>query len=88
MLMLMMTMLLQLLMMMLMMMIMMMVIIIMHKTVRKLYGWRKLLCSWWLRWLWYHDNVHDIDDDDDDVYDVEYADDSNNYDVDVQFSMG
>ena len=39
---------------------------------------------WWLRWLWCHGYVHDNDDYDDDVSDVEYADDSNNHDVNVQ----
>ena len=42
----------------------------------------------WLRWLWYNGKDHDIDDDDDDVYDVVYADDSNNHDVNVQLSIG
>ena len=42
----------------------------------------------WLRWLWYHDNVRDNDDYDDDVHDVEYADDSNNHDGNVQLLIG
>ena len=44
-----------------------------------------IMFIWWFRWVWYHDNVHDNDDYDDGVYDVEYASDSNNRDANVQF---